>query len=300
MDLVIAPSGAVDAALGGAPYNSARAAARLGADVEFVGALSVDRFGGLLRERLGADGVRTTFAASTDAPTTLAAAEVGDGGAATYRFYFDGTSAPLVGPQAARRAVESLGRGDVFFTGGLALVLEPMATSVIDALDAVHDETVVMVDVNCREAVIPDRTAYVERIGRASTRCDIVKVSDEDLVYLTPTLDAAAAARQLLDTGAQAVVVTAGSSHTTIVTAVGERVVEVPPAPGPIVDTIGAGDTFGAGLLAWWSAAGLGRGDVSLDNLTAAVRVGHAAAGVVVTRRGADPPHRDDLDVDWP
>ena len=105
VDLVIAPDGAVEAALGGAPYNTARAAARLGADVEFVGGLSVDRFGSLLRSQLDRDGVGTRFAASTDEPTTLAAAEIGDDGSATYRFYFDGTSAPLVGPEVARRAV---------------------------------------------------------------------------------------------------------------------------------------------------------------------------------------------------
>ena len=300
VDLVIAPSGAVEAALGGAPYNTARAAARLGADVEYVGGLSVDRFGSLLRQRLDADGVGTSYVVATDAPTTLAAAEIDEDGSATYRFYFDGTSAPLVGPDAAGTAVAALGSNDVLFTGGLALVLQPMASSVMDALESVADDTIVVIDVNCREAVIPDRAAYVERIGAAAARADIMKVSDEDLAYLTPAVDMATAARRLLEMGTQAVVVTAGSSQTTIVTAEGQTVVEVPPVPGAVVDTIGAGDTFGAGLLAWWSAAGVGRGDVTIENLAAAVRVGHAAAGVVVTRRGADPPSRGDLDADWP
>jgi fructokinase len=170
----------------------------------------------------------------------------------------------------------------------------------MSVLDSVADDIVVMIDVNCREAVIPDRAAYVERIGRAAARADIVKVSDEDLAYLAPTLDTEAAARRLLDLGTRAVVVTAGSSYTSIVMAEGQTSVEVPPAPGSVVDTIGAGDTFGAGLLAWWSAAGAGRRDVTLENLAAAVRVGHVAAGVVVTRQGADPPRRAELDVEWP
>ena len=300
VDLVIAPDGAVEAALGGAPYNTARAAARLGAAVEYTGALSVDRFGSLLRDRLVVDGVATTFAVATDAPTTLAAAEIDDDGSATYRFYFDGTSAPLVEAQDAVAAAAVLGPNDVLFAGGLGLVLEPLASSVMGALEAVADDAVVVIDVNCREAVIPDRAAYVERIEAVARRADIMKVSDEDLVYLSPAEDMLTAARRLLDMGTQAVIVTAGASQTTIVTADERTVVEVPPVPGAVVDTIGAGDTFGAGVLAWWSAAGAGRGDVTAERLAAAVRVGHAAAGVVVTRRGANPPHRDELDVDWP
>ncbi len=300
VDLLIAPSGAVEAVLGGAPYNTARAAARLGADVEFVGGLSVDRFGGLLRAQLDADGVRTHYAVSTSAPTTLAAAEIDDDGAASYRFYFDGTAAPQVPSQAVGAAASTLGPNDIFFTGGLGLVLQPMADSVMTALDTLDDRTVVVVDVNCREAVIPDRQAYVERVGRVAARADVVKVSDEDLEYLTPALDVEAAASALLDQGPSAVIVTAGSSHTTILTADGRAVVEVPPAPGSIVDTIGAGDTFGAGLIAWLHAAGVARDGLTAEQLVSAVRVGHAAAGVVVTRRGADPPQRAELDIAWP
>ena len=300
VDLVIAPDGAVEAALGGAPYNTARAAARLGAAVEYAGGLSVDRFGSLLRDQLGVDGVGTAYAVTTDAPTTLAAAEIDGDGSATYRFYFDGTSAPLVASRDAEAAVAALGPNDMLFTGGLGLVLEPMASSVMGALESVADGVIVMIDVNCREAVIPDRAAYVERIHAAAERADIMKASDEDLAYLSPTVDTITAARRLLDLGTQAVIVTAGASQTTIVTADGQTVVEVPPAPGALVDTIGAGDTFGAGVLAWWSTADVARDGVTIEHLAAAVRVGHAAAGVVVTRRGANPPHRDELDVDWP
>lgn len=300
MDLVVGEDGSVDAALGGAPYNTARAAARLGAEVEFVGGLSVDRFGQLLRKQLDDDGVGTRFAATTAGPTTLAAAEIAEDGSATYRFYFDGTSAPLLDSEAAGAAVASLGAHDICFTGGLGFVLEPMATSVIDALGMLDDSTILIVDVNCREAIIPDRRTYVERVGRAVARADLVKVSDEDLAYLSPDLDLDAAARALLDLGAGSVVVTAGASHTTIFTADAVEVVDVPAVAGPIVDTIGAGDTFGAGLLAWWSAADAGREAMSVERLVSAVRVGQAAAGIVVTRRGADPPYKSELDVDWP
>jgi fructokinase len=299
VDLVVAPDGSVEAALGGGPYNTARAAARLGAEVEFVGALSSDRFGQLLTERLVADGVGTHDAPTTDAPTTLAAAEIGEDGSATYRFYFDGTSAPIVEPRVADAAVASLGGRDVLFTGGLGLVLEPMASSVIGALESIDDAAMVFVDVNARAAVIPDRRLYLERIGRVVARADIVKLSDEDLDYLAPGVEAEAAARALLDQGARSVIVTAGASHTIVMTTDGDATIEVPPVHRAIVDTIGAGDTFGAGVLAWWSAAGVARDDVSVERLAASVRIGHAAAAVVVTRHGADPPFRSELDVDW-
>lgn len=300
VDLVISPDGAVEAALGGAPYNTARAAARLGADVKFVGGLSDDRFGQLLRQRLVDDGVDTQFAVATTEPTTLAAAEIDDTGAADYRFYFHATSAPLVESADAERAVVGMGAGDIVFTGGLGLVLEPMSRSVVDALARLAEDAVLVVDVNCRAAVIPDREAYVQRVGAVVARADVVKVSDEDLDYLTPGLETADAAKRLLEQGPRAVIVTAGAKHTTVVTADDATVVEVPPVAGEVIDTIGAGDTFGAGMLAWWHAAGVSRRQLSVEQLVAGVRVGHAAAGVVVTRRGADPPTRAELDIEWP
>jgi fructokinase len=298
VDLVVAIDGSVEAALGGAPYNTARAASRLGADVEFVGGLSHDRFGTLLTNGLVDDGVGVGYAPRTDAPTTLALAEIGGDGSAEYRFYLDGTAAPRVDPYDIPTG--SVPAPEIFFTGGLGLVLEPMASSVATAIANLDGETLLVVDVNCRPAVVADRRAYVERIEAVVGRADIVKVSDEDLRYLSPDLDLLGAARRVVDLGARSVVVTAGASRTTVL--VDDRLEEiaVPPVRGPVIDTIGAGDTFGAGLIAWWSAAGNGRSEVSIDRLAAAVRVGHAAAGVVVTRRGADPPRRSELDLDWP
>lgn len=292
IDLVIDPDGHVTAALGGAPFNTARACGRLGAEVAFVGPLSDDRFGTLLREQLVADGVDVSQAPSVTAPTTLAAAELDAEGVATYRFYIEGTSAPAL--TSAPRPSD----GGVVFTGGLALVLEPMASTVETLLDAVAGSTLVVLDVNCRPLVVRDRDAYVERVARVAARSDVVKVSDEDLAYLVPDTDPLVAARRLVGLGPRAVLITRGGSGVHVVTEAGERFVAVEPVE--VVDTIGAGDTFGGGLATWLVLNDVGADRVGdLDLLARAVRAANLAAAVACTRRGADPPHRADLPDDW-
>ncbi len=291
VDLVISVDGSVSAALGGAPYNAARAAARLGAAVTFAGGLSRDRFGSMLVDQLLADGVQILESARNDRPTTLAAAELDAAGAATYRFYFDGTAAPEL-------SLDSLGettRAEMVFTGGLGLVLEPLASAVVAMIAALSSTTVLLVDVNARPAAIRDRAAYVQTLRHVFDRADIVKVSDEDLEVLAPDFDV----DSIIATGASAVIVTAGASSTKIVHRSGVRSIPVPPLAAPLVDTIGAGDTFIGAFMACCSTSGLGRSDLAgptgLDDIVRAVDMGHAAAGIVVTRHGADPPTPSDL-----
>ncbi len=295
VDLVIASDGSVTAALGGAPYNAARAAARLGASTKFAGALSIDRFGTMLAARLVADGVDTTRAPRTERPSTLAAAELDERGSATYRFYIGGTSAPDL-PSGALRG---LAPDAVFFTGGLALALEPMAATVIDHLAGLDGHTMVVLDVNARPAVVDDRASYVANVVAAVGRADVVKVSDEDLAFLRDDLSI----DDLLAAGVQAVIVTAGASPTAVHHACGVSSIDVRRPAAPIVDTIGAGDTFvGALMAAWVGALDLprrGRGELEgragFAALGAAVEAAHVAASIVVTRHGADPPTRDEF-----
>lgn len=292
VDLVIDVDGHVTAALGGAPFNTARACGRLGADVAFVGAVSVDRFGAMLASQLADDAVATDHVVRVDVPTTLAAAELDDGGAATYRFYIEGTSAPALA--AAPTDLDC----DVMFTGGLGLVLEPMASTVEQMVTAHTDRTMVMVDVNSRPLIISDRDSYLARVRGILTHADVVKVSDEDLAYLSPGVEHIEAARGLLALGPRAVLLTAGGDGVHVLTRDTATTIAVQAVD--VVDTIGAGDSFGAGFLSWWAAAGLAPADVgSLDHLVPAVEAANTVAGVVCTRRGADPPWRSELPDDW-
>ena len=284
IDLVIDPDGSVEAALGGAPFNTARAIGRLGADVAFAGALGTDRFGTMLASQLADDGVDATSAPRVDLPTTLAAAELDERGAAAYRFYFAGTSAPaLADPLTVA--------GDVFFTGGLGLVLEPMADTVADMVAAFGG--VSMVDVNCRPHIVPDRTVYVERVRRVLNHTDVVKVSDDDLDYLVPGARPLDAARGLLDRGPKVVLLTAGSQGAHVVTDAGERF--VPAVRVDVVDTVGAGDSFGAGFLVAWTEGGDASSFDDVDRLADAAAFGARVAAIVCTRRGAVPPMRSEI-----
>jgi fructokinase len=273
-----------DIHLGGAPYTAARTLARLGRPAWFAGALSTDRLGARMREALVADGVRLDAVQLVDAPTTLATVAVGPDGAAAYRFYVEGTSAPALAAVALPAGLAAL------HVGTLGLVLEPMATAVEALVTGAPLDALVVVDPNCRPVLIADRAAYRARLDRVLARADLLQASVEDLAYLEPDARPAEAARRL---GAPAVV-TAGPEGALAVTR--EDVVEVPARRVRVTDTIGAGDSFGAGMLAWWTERGLSRaalGDVAA--LAEAAAFGARVAARVVSRAGPDPPWRREL-----
>jgi len=295
IDLLIHPDGRLVATPGGGPYNTARTIARLDSAVAYLGCLSSDRFGSTLRGALAADGVDLSLAGTTDAPTTLAIAELDDRGAATYRFHTSETSAPQVGRDAVAAALATHPRA--FHLGTLGLVLEPMASALADGVAAVAPETLVMLDPNCRPAVIPDRAAYVDRLDGVIARADVVKASGDDLAYLAPGDEAVDAARAIAARGPSVVLLTDGGRAVVVITAT--DTFEMPVPRVDVVDTVGAGDAFGGGFLARWIERGLGRPDLADTTLVReAVGLAIEVAAVTCQRAGADPPRRDELG--WP
>jgi fructokinase len=290
IDLIVDPAGHVDPRLGGAGFNVARAVARLGLPVTYLGRLSGDRFGQLLRADLDRHGVKLAVETATAAPTTLALVDLDPAGVPGYHFYLDGTSAAAVEPGDA-----VLPEGTTALqVGSLCLVMEPVATSLERMVASVPDGVTVMLDPNCRPRAIVSRQAYLDRLMRILRRADIVKTSIEDLAYLYPGQDAGAAAADLLARGAACVVVTDGGAPVRAFAGGQQIRADVPAAP--VIDTVGAGDAFAGAFLTWWIANGLGRSDLGdPEAVRGATQAAILASVVACTRRGAEPPWAHEL-----
>jgi fructokinase len=287
-DLVIGQDGIIAAQPGGGPFNTARTMGRLGVAPAFLGRLSQDGFGRMLRASLDRDGVTLGVPLLTDAPTTLAAVDVDLAGVAQYHFYLAGTSsAALEYPLLAAALPDDV---TALHAGALALVMEPIATSIELLITRdLRPDVLVMIDPNCRPRAITDRQAYQARLSRILRRTDVVKVSVEDLGYLFPGATAHSAAATLLEQGPALVLVTDGPRAARAFLPGQEIAVDVPPVK--VVDTIGAGDAFGGAFLAWWSVSELTKSDLGRagpvrEALQAAVEV----SALTCTRVGAEPP----------
>jgi fructokinase len=295
IDLILDEVDGVTPAPGGGQYNAARTIARLGGDVHFLGRISDDRFGRMLRGRLEADGVGTDLVIETGDPTTLVLADIDAEGVAHNRWYISGTTVPGLGVEDARRALTP--RPDVLHVGTLGLAMEPVADSLATLVAEVPAHTLVMVDPNCRPTAIRDADVYRERMARVMGRADIVKGSDEDFEFLAMAESPEATARLLLERGVGAVLVTQGADVARGYCAGGE--VEVPVPVVEISDTIGAGDTFGGAFLMRWLEAGLGREQLSdRDLLEDAVAFAVRAAAITCSRAGAEPPTRVEMGLE--
>ena len=277
---------------GGGPFNTARALARLEAPAAFLGHFSTDEFGRMLADQLAADGASLALATFGPEPTTIAIANIGGDGLAEYEFLIQGTSAPNL----TRDMIPAELPVDVkaVHLGTLGLGLEPMASSLAALVRREHGRRLVMLDPNIRPVLTTD-PQYRPRLDSLISQSTIVKASDADLDWLFQGLDRMAAARALLARGPKMVVVTLGAKGAVGMTASAE--VRVPAPAVRVVDTIGAGDAFGAALLAWLHDHGRLSRDLRLDReeLRAALEFACLVASITCTRPGADPPRRAEL-----
>lgn len=296
VDLVPGPEHGYWRALpGGSPANTAVALARLGAPVAYLGRLSRDAFGRDIRAHLTASGVVVDHVVEAPEPSTLAVVSRDEGGAASYGFYLTGTSDFAWRPGETPR----LPSGCVaVHVGSLAAVLDPAARVVADLVRSVAETAVRSFDPNVRPGAGVARDEYRSRVERLVADSDLVRASADDLAWLYPGVTPLDAARGWVGGGRRLVVVTYGGDGATGVTA--DSVVRVPAPAVAVVDTVGAGDAFTAGLLV--ALAERGRLDrrllAGLDagELAACLAFAARVAAVTCGRDGADPPWRREIE----
>ncbi|HWC80882.1 MAG TPA: carbohydrate kinase [Pseudonocardiaceae bacterium] len=286
--------------LGGGPYNTAVALGRLGAPVAFLSRVSRDAFGDALVERLVGAGVDIRFVQRGPEPTTLAVVTLAADGSARYTFHVAGTADRLVAdPGALPDELTTLS------VGTLGMVLEPGA-SVYEAMLRRESERgrLVVVDPNVRTGLIEDADAYRARFRSWLSHITVLKASVEDACWLaelpaeSPIEQVEAVVREWLDAGVSAVVLTRGGDGLSSFTASGDKI-EVPAVRATVADTIGAGDTVHAALLAWLSQHGVeSAGQVrklEAKDWSEALGFAARAAAITVSRVGAEPPFAAEL-----
>ncbi len=280
---------------GGAVFNTAIALGRLGAPAGMLTGLSSDMFGQQLAQALKDSHVDGSQVVVSDRPTTLAFVQLQDGHA-TYSFVDENSAGRMLRPEDMP---DQLTATSALYFGGISLACEPCADAYAALLDRHGAERAVMIDPNIRPGFIQDQTRYRTRLNRMIALADILKVSDEDLDWIIPgpeTLEEKVPL--LLQAGPAVVIVTRGSQGATGYLADG-RTVSVPVTPVQVVDTVGAGDTFNAGVLAQLHRAGLltkqALRAISPDDLRAALDLGGKVAAITVSRAGANPPWAHEL-----
>jgi fructokinase len=240
-----------------------------------------------VRAWLEASGVEVTAVSASR--TATATARLDKTGAATYEFDLEWD---LAGAEAASSGI--------VHTGSIAALMQPGSTDVARILDELHETALITYDPNIRPALLGDASLVREQVEAIIARADLVKASDEDLLWMYPDRVPLDVARSWLATGPAVVVMTVGEGGAMAMSRSGLLVVEAPRVD--VVDTVGAGDTFMGAVIdglvreGYRNASARSRlRDIRAEELTSILQFAAFAAAITVSRPGADPPRRDEL-----
>ncbi|MEU1185848.1 carbohydrate kinase [Streptomyces sp. NPDC005820] len=283
---------------GGGPANTAVSLARLGTPARFLARLSGDVFGRLFRAHLEASGVDLSYAVRAAEPSTLAVAELDDTGQAAFSFHAQNTA-------DWQWTADELDRVDLsgtacVHTGSLALVRAPGAAVVEDFLATAASRATVSIDPNVRPLLV-DPDVYRARLAHWCSLADILRLSEDDLELLLPGTTPERACDIWHAAGARLVVITLGAEGA-LASLDGERV-RVPAVTTRVVDTVGAGDSFTAGLLHHLGARGHLGGRLTglgLDDVTEACAFAVRVAALTCSVAGPNPPWHSRLEESVP
>lgn len=282
--------------VGGAVFNTAIALGRLGTDVGFFSGLSTDLFGRKLSEALERSHVDVSRVRFSQRPTTLAFVHLTNGQAA-YTFYDENSAGRMLAEADLPKLDATV---QALHLSCISLVAEPCGSTYEALMHREADARVIMLDPNIRPGFIPDRERHLARMQRMIARADIVKLSDEDLDWFGEAGTGDDVAQRWLAKGPSLVVLTRGR-HGAVARTRNARV-EIPAPQVEVADTVGAGDTFSAGLLTALQERGAltksALGSLDERALEEVLRFASACAAVTVSRPGANPPWRHELKPD--
>ncbi len=304
IDLIAGPDGRFEPCLGGAVYNLTRALARQGVQTLYLNPLSKDRFGRQLADQLQRDGVYLAAPQPVLPVTSLAVVNVDANGHPDYAFYREGVADRATSASALTQACSEADGLQLVCTGALAL--SPDDASIYLPWLAAQRQAgrTVVIDANLRPSVMPNLDLYRRHVLTALQYADVIKASDEDLACLAlPGSDAMAQARHLLQSSrASVLALTRGGEGAALLTRFGQTFAAREAQAIAVVDTVGAGDCFLAGLVAAMLSHQLppdwGATAVAAPVAQALLASAIASATLCVTQRGCVPPTRAEV-VAW-
>lgn len=284
---------------GGSVFNTAIAIGRLGGKAGFFSGLSSDFLGTILRDTLEKSRVDTQFCAISDAPTTLAFVRLNNG-QASYSFYDENTAGRLLNETQLPDLSDEVA---ALMFGGISLISEPCGSTYEALMLREAPQRVTMLDPNIRPNFITDKPKHLARIKRMIGAADILKLSDEDLIWFSEGTDHDAIATSWLtpadQTGPKIIIITKGADGADAYAACGK--ISIAGEKVIVADTVGAGDTVNAGVLVSLEKQGLlskhAVANITAEQLSTAVTLGIKAAAITVSRAGANPPWDYEMQV---
>lgn len=283
---------------GGGPYNVAVGLARLGQPTTFVSKVGGDFFGRRLRQAVRAEGIDDRWLFDSPAPTTLAFVAV-EGGEPVFSFYGDGAADTRL--TRDELPDELFAAASILHFGGISLLRGSTPDAALSAAERLQGRALISLDPNIRPLLVRDGLTYAALLGRAVSTTDLLKLSAADIAWLAPGVDPTEYAAAQLDSGPALVALTRGADGVSGLRRRGGQLerIDVPTIPVVVADTVGAGDSFTAGLLAALAAGGVtsraALEAMPAEQLRAALRQGVATAAVACSRPGADPPRSAEL-----
>jgi fructokinase len=304
VDLVPAPVGGYfEIAPGGSPANVALGLARLGVPARLLARIADDLLGRRIRDHLTRNGVQLDHAVAAHEQTSLAMVSLDADGSPAYDFRINGTADWQWTPAELAGALDPGPSGPVvaLHSGSLALTTGPGDGVLRDLLMRASETITISYDPNCRPMLMGRPEAILGGVHEMLGVADIVKVSSEDLHWLVPDMTPEQVVDDWLSRGPALVAVTLGADGVVAGTSAGLRVRRAG-VPVKVIDTVGAGDTFSAALLAGLYGKGLlgasrrsALAALDFGTLDELLHDAVLAAAITCSRRGADPPTRGDL-----